>query len=226
MIKLNIKLKLFVLPFILLVSGCAAPFKMMPEYYELHDRIQTIALYPLHYGEDGKEERLFGVIFCDNFFKSVEAMPMIRPLKFIGPDATISLLEEKGITITGHRGDIVKGATFPIYKQLTPGDLQAISKEVDGLIFCELVSYNEVSAGGQMGQAVATACLTGGLVAVSEKNLVKMNVIFFETTTGTTIWEYTPRFQGGLGEQRMKFTDKIIQGFRKYFPLSKEFQGT
>lgn len=218
--------------FFLLVGGCAAPFKMMPEYEKHQARLQRIALYPLHYSEDGKEERLFGMVFSDNFFRSVEAMPMIRPLKFIGPDSTVSLLEVKGISIAGHRGDIVEGTAFPIYKRLEPNDLQAISKDAHGLIFCDLLSYNEVGAGEELAQAivtgVATTCLTGGLVtsAYSESNTVRMNITLFETTTGRSIWEYTPYFTASLtGEQRMRFTQNIVQGFLKYFPLSKGFQG-
>jgi hypothetical protein len=37
----------------LLFGGCGASYRMWPKYYELHDRIQTIALYPLLYCKGG-----------------------------------------------------------------------------------------------------------------------------------------------------------------------------
>ena len=231
MVNRNIKLKVLAVFLVLLVSGCGAPFKKLPKYDETKDRIQTIALYPLHYSDDGEEERLFGMVFSEIFFESVETMPMIRSLGFIEEDSTVSLMKAKGITVTGERADVVEGSTFPIYKRLTPSDLQAISKEAEVLIFCDLLNYNEVGAGEELAQACASGllstCLTGGMVTTvaSEENEVSMKITLFETTTGQPIWEYTPHFTASLtGEQRTKFTEKIIAGFRKYFPLSVDFE--
>ena len=232
MVNRNVKLKVLIVSLVFLICGCGAPFKKFPGFDETQERIQTIALYPLHYTDDGEEERLFGMVFSEVFFESVEAMPMIRPLKFIEEDSTVSLIEAKGITITGVRTDIVEGSTFPIYKQLTPSDLQAVSKEAEVLILCNLLNYNEVGAGEELAQACATglasACLTGGMVttATSEQNEVSMKITLLETATGVPIWEYSPHFTASMsGEQRAKFTQNITAGFRTDFPLSANFEG-
>jgi len=40
-----------------------------------------------------------------------------------------------------------------------PEELKAISDKVDGLIFCDLISYNEVDAGQEAAEFAASACL-------------------------------------------------------------------
>jgi len=216
---------------LVLIGGCAAPFKLMPKYEEYKDKIQTIALYPLLYTKDGYEQRLFGMTFTNIFYSAIPEIAMVRPIKFIEPDSTVAIFRSNELEIVDSiRGGIVKGATFPVFKQLSQSDLQTISEEVDGLILCDLIDYNEVGAGEKFVQACGTAllttCLTGGLVTASysENNMVDMKLTLFETTTGSPIWEYEPKFSGGLGEQRMNYTNQIITGFRKYFPLSNEFK--
>lgn len=231
MVNRKIMPKILVISLALWICGCGAPFKKLPGYDETQDQIQTVALYPMSYSDDGQEQRMFGMVFSESFYGSVQNMPMTRPLQFIEPDSTVSLMEANGRIVSGERADIIVGSTFPIYKMLAPSDLQAISNEAQVLVFCDLLSYNEVGSGEELTQAIttglATACLTGGMFmsACSEQNVVSMKITLFETATGQPLWEYEPYLTASLtGEQRDNFTEKIIAGFRKYFPLSVDFK--
>jgi len=212
---------------LILLGGCAAPFKTMPRYYELQDRIQTIALYPLHYTKDGKNERLFGMVFSEAFFCSLKTMPTVRPLKFISPDSVVALLKEKGVEITVGRKEYVIEDTarvFPIYKTPTPEVLRVISKEVDGVIFCDLLSYHEKT----LAELLVGGCMSafsGVPAGTYGESKIKMKITLLETMTGTPIWEYKAHFTGGYSKQIRKiFTQRIIKRFQRYFPLSKKFR--
>ncbi|MBD3373621.1 hypothetical protein GF406_01180 [candidate division KSB1 bacterium] len=216
---------------LLIIVGCAAPYKIMPPFEREERQLQTIALYPLHFSKDGKEERLFGLTFSDMFFDEVKGMNYTKPLQFILPDSTVSVFEKAGISVKSTvRGIVDKSdvsTEYPVYKRLSSSEFKAISNQVDGVIFCDLTSYNEVGSGEQLGQAVATACLTGGMVSASEQNRVRMKISLFSTKIDSVLWEYKPHLTKSLSGRestRSSFSTDITNGFRKYFPLSKEFQ--
>ncbi|MBN1350545.1 hypothetical protein JXJ21_14105 [candidate division KSB1 bacterium] len=203
----------------------------MPEYTQEENQINKIALYPLFYGDDGKEERLFGLVFTNMFFSDVASMAYKKPLEMIPPDATVQLFEENGVTVENMMTGIVDRSDtvteYPVCKRLMPADLKAISDGADALLFCDLISYNEVGAGEELGQAVATACLTLGMASASENNLVSMKLSLFSTETGTVLWEYGAYFtksMSGRENTRSDFTASIANGYLKYFPLSTEFK--
>jgi hypothetical protein len=231
MIKNKFFLKLVGLIILLLILGCAAPYKLMPIYDQQESQLETIALYPLHYSQDGKEQRLFGLTFSQVFFNEVNTMSYKRPIQFILPDSTVSIFEEAGVSVKNTvRGIVDKSdvsTEYPVYKTVSFSELESISDKVDGFIFCDLLSYNEVGAGEELGQALLTACLTLGMVSYSENNVVKMRISLLSTKVDSVLWEYTPHFTKSLSGRentRSGFTTDIVEGFRKYFPLSKEFQ--
>ncbi len=232
MVNGNIELRVLPVFLALLICGCGAPFKKFRRFDKRRDRIQTIALYPLHYSDDGEEERPFGMIFSENFFDSVQTMPVTRSVKFMEPDSTVSLLEAGGVAVTAFRADIVDGLSLPDYKVVRPGDLQVISKQVDALISCDLLDYKE----GGVEEELGCACVTGllhpllfpGTLLSSGRNEVEMQIALFETTTGDTLWKCKPYARppvGKTGEQRMELTQEIIRDFRECFPLSVSYKG-
>lgn len=227
--KKNIELKIIILILVVILSGCAAPYKIMPNYWENEDRIKTIAFYPLLYKEAGHEQRLFGMFFSSMFFQSAINLDMVRPIKFIMPDSTVAILESAEILVGSKKDDIkdVTGTALCFYRRLSQRELEKVSDKFDAIIFCDLLRYNEVGAGEELGQMCLTSCLTMGYATYSENNVVKMNISLFSTKTGTTFWQYTPSFSTSFSSRestRTKFTNNIINGFRKYFPLSQEFR--
>lgn len=225
----------YLLLFILLLSSCATHYKIMPKYEECKDRIETIAIYPLYFSEEGEEQELFGVYFNENFCDSIKSIQTKTSLKFISSEETVSYFEKSGRKVVLKKKEIdydgdKKSITF--YWHLTTSDIKSISKNTDGILFCDLLYYNEVSPAGQMAQSVgtklATGCLTGGMYSAgaSERNKLKMEITLFETTTGEALWKYTANFNRGLIiDARKKFTDEIIKELNEYFPYSKEFEG-
>lgn len=210
---------------VLFISGCRSPYELMPNYEAHINRMKSIAIYPLHYSKHGNEEMLFGTIFFERFVNDINYLSLIKPINFISPDSTILLFKDKNINFPDTRGGAITPSVVPKSRAISSRDLSTISKEVDGVIFCDLKSYNEVSVGEEMGQAIATTCLTGGLISYSEVNQVQMEIILYDTKTGISIWKYTPNFSASLsGEQRKEFTHKIINGFKDYFPLLTHFK--
>lgn len=212
----------------LILAGCAAPFKTTPSFEKEKDQINSIALYPLHFSQDGKEQRLFGLTFSSLFYEGVRTSEFIRPIQIFMPDSTLIFFDQAGIEVKNTVRGIVDQADvateYPVYRKLTPTDLSAISENCDGLLFCDLINYNEVGAGEALAEAAASACLTMGMASYSEQNYVNMKISLFSTKTDSLLWIYTPYLSGGLGEQRTKFTDGIVNGFRKYLPLSTAFK--
>ena len=237
----------------LLLTGCAAPYKLMPEFESRKDQIQRIAMYPLYYTDKGKEQSMFGNVFTKRLFDAVKTMPLVKPVDFIPPDSTVSVFECVNISLETGKDSIVTElgtlAYFPVYKPLASNEIRQISETVDGLLYCDLKLYNEVEFAKQIAQAMLTACLTLGMVSVFEKSVVQMDITLFETKTGKPIWTYTPNIEisavkpklnawcllglvgapgylrsKSLEEQRNEMTEGIIRGFRKGFPFSEDFQ--
>jgi hypothetical protein len=57
-----------------------------------------------------------------------------------------------------------------------------------------------------------------------------MKISLLDTRDGTTIWSYNPEFDAGSGgiekdEMRATLVNDILNGFRNYFPYSKDFIG-
>lgn len=221
-----IKSTIFILITTIFLSACAVPYKIMPGYWQDEDQIQTIAFYPLLYKEAGHEQRLFGMFFSSMFFPSATNLDMIRPLKFIMPDSTVAILESAEILIGSKKDDIkdVAGTALCYYRRLSQRELEKISDKFDAIIFCDLLKYNEVGAGEQLAQACASSILTMGMVTVHEKNLINMRISMVSTYTGEEFWSYNANFSGGYGEPRSRFSRNILNGFRRYFPLSQEFR--
>lgn len=222
-----------VLPFCLVFFvGCVAPYKLMPEYEKQKDEIETIALYPLYYTDRGKEQHTFGAVFQQTFYDSVGALPLVKPVEFILPDSTISLLEAEGVSLIADTDTVEfspdSTGYFPIYKLPTEDVYSVISNQADGLLLCDLKLYNEVTFGKAFAQGMATACLTLGMVTVMEKPIVQMDISLIETSTRKPLWLYTPEIEvsgaRSLEGQRKSMAKNIIKGYRKYFPFSKSFQ--
>lgn len=212
---------------VLFISGCRSPYELMPNYEDHINRMTSIAIYPFYYSKHGNEELLFGTIFFERFVNDISYMFLIRPVNFVKPESTVTLLKNKGIAMPGTRGGgITPSPISPtLIRSISPKDIRSLTKDVDGVIFCDLKNYNEVSVGEEIGQLIATTCLTGGRFSYSEDNSVKMEIILYETKMGTQVWKYTPSFSSSLsGEQRKEFTQKIINGYILYFPLSKQFK--
>ncbi|MFW6131068.1 MAG: hypothetical protein ACOC5F_00535 [Candidatus Aminicenantaceae bacterium] len=216
---------------ILLLTSCAPPVEIMPQYYEYESHIEVIALYPLIYIQDGPENREFGRVFTEIFYNEVNASSYIRPLNFVMPESTVGIFENVGVPVEDEVYGIFDRAdrttSFPVYKNLNAYDFMAVSDMVDAVFVCELERYNEVSAGEELGQAFLTACLTAGMMSASEDNFVKMRIYLFSTMDGTCLWEYDPYFSRALSERektREKFSFNIVDGFRMYFPLSREYE--
>lgn len=221
-----IKLLILILITTIFLSACAVPYKIMPGYWQDEDQIQTIAFYPLLYSKAGNEEMLFGMTFSSIFFHSTANFSMIRPIRFIMPDSTLAILESAEILVGSKKDDIkdVTGTALCFYKRLSQGELEKVSDKFDAIIFCDLLKYNEVGAGEQLAQACASTILTMGMVTVHEKNLINMRISMVSTYTGEEFWSYNANFAGGYGEPRLRFSRNILNGFRRYFPLSQEFR--
>lgn len=216
---------------LLIIVGCAAPFKIMPAFEKEKGQIKTIALYPLHFSQDGKEQRIFGMTFSSIFPDRLKAINYTQPIQFIHPDSTVAMLEESGVivknTVFGVLNKSDLSTEFPVYRPLTFDDLKVISNRVDGVIYFDLKDYNEVGAGEELGQALATACLTMGMASASENNRVSMSIALLSTKIDSVLWTYTPYFSksmSGRESTRSGFSTDICNGFNKYFPLSAGFQ--
>jgi len=229
------QLKILLVFGILLFYSCGAHYKLMPKYDTYKDQIQTIAIYPLYYTDNGKEPYLFGAVFSDMFDGSIKSIQMNRPIEFTYADETISFFAQKGVNIIKNTKVINiddEQREIILCRRLNSKDAKLISDKADGIIFCDLLYYNEVSVGGEIGQklatGLATGCLTGGMATttVSEQNELRMEFSFLETRSGETLWEYTPHFvKSYMDEPRMQFTLRIIDEFQKYFPFSEDFEG-
>ena len=199
---------------ILMMMGCAAPYKLMPEFENRKDQIRTIALYPLYFSDKGNEQYLFGNVFKESFYNAVKETPVIRPIDFIIPDSTVSQIEKKGVSIvTGQDSLAIESDSliyFHVYKQPTTNEIQQISEIADAMLYCDLKLYNEVEFAKQMTQAMVTACLTLGTVSVFEKAVVHMDISLIETKTAKPIWTYTPRIE--IGTAKWKFFPKFSLG--------------
>ncbi len=210
--------------------GCAT-FTLMPEYYNTKDNIETIAIYPLYFSETGPERYLFEDLFSKSFIDSIASMSLMRPINFILPDSTLSILRSAGISCIASIDTIEIASDsfgeYPVYKPLDESMLNLLFEKADGVIFCDLILYNEVGLGKAMGQGMLTAVLTLGLVGVMEKNIVEMKISLIESTTGNPIWIYTPEISPGGGgkseDYRGRMVRQLIKGFRKSFPFSQSF---
>lgn len=147
------------------------------------------------------------------------------------PDSTVSILRDSGFQVVSYKKGIVDNSDlfteYPVYKILNNDELNAMSAKADALLFCELLNYNEVGAEEELAQALGTACLTMGMVTASEQNAINMRVSLFATRSGELLWLYYPWFSGSLSgreKTRNNFTNKILNGFQKYFPLSANFK--
>ena len=242
--KRNIRLKVAVLAVAFLLGGCAGPYKLLPGYEEHLGRMESIALYPLIFTDDGQDERLFGLFFSDNFFDSVAVMTTSRAIEFFTPESTVTLLQHAGRSVIDGQEitDTVKITSLTVVRRVNWDDLRAISEDVDGVVVCDLLNYHEVSWGDAVGGAIVRAGVSvccgilGSMLGMKqseesetsekERNEVRMKFTMYETESGTPVWEYVAQYSKGTpGEQRMEFTQKLLTDFRKCFPLSATFKG-
>ncbi len=219
----------------LLVVGCSAPrYALMPDFQRHKDSIQTIAICPLYLSNEKDEEaQLFAPVFNQAFLDSLKTISFVRPIEFISPDSTVSLLKAANIPMIADseiaRTEVVaytsSGGKITVYglpKRVT----EAISQQSDALLFCNLITYNEVTSGTAFAQGMVTACLTLGTVVVMEKPIAKINISLVETTTGSKMWVYERTTEvsaaKSLEGQRISMTEDIIDGFKKCFPFIKK----
>ncbi|MFC1475679.1 hypothetical protein ACFLQW_01600 [Candidatus Zixiibacteriota bacterium] len=228
--------------YLLLLAGCVSPYKMFPGTNEHLNRMQNIALSPVVFTHDGEDQRLFGLIFSENFYDSVAATPTNRPVEFFAPESTVTLLENAGRSVIQGREitDTLEINSLTVVRQVNWDDLQMITDDVDGFLVCDLLFYRETSWGDGVADAVVDAGLkaccnvfgamfglkTGGATEneetdEEETNEVRMMFTLYETKSGQPVWQYLGQHSAGTpGEKRMKFTQNLIKNFRKFFPLS------
>ncbi|MBN2356807.1 hypothetical protein JXO59_11895 [candidate division KSB1 bacterium] len=227
-------LRIAVISAILMIFACAAPYKLFPEYEQQQRAIHRIALYPLIYTDDGRYQRLFGLTFHEQFYDYIAATRCIRAIHFIPPDSTVSLFREAGLDVVSFLTGVVDEndleTEYADYAPLIADEVRLISDRADAILFCDLTEYIELSPGEELGLAVAsffiTGCLTGESSS-SEENEIRMTMSLVSTRTGSVLWTYHPHFTLSMSERettRTDFTMKIASGFRKYFPLSIEFE--
>jgi hypothetical protein len=215
---------LFVLAVVL--AGCAGkPYKIDPSFYERHEEFQRIGFYPLVYRCEGIEQRMFGNTFDDVFYSAAVTLPMNGSVRLEKPEVVLEALEAKGVHFVD--STYVPGAIpakFPSYRYPTKDELIQISDDFDAVIVPVLIDYNEVETGEQVAQMFLTTCLTLGYVTASEENTIKAELVMLDTKSQTRLWWYTAYYSGGMGLQRVNFSNRLSENFGKYFPLSATFE--
>jgi len=211
----------------LVASGCAAPYKLMPSYYDQASKIKHIGVYPLVYMQDGKTERLFGMTFSQVYPERVTHLPMTEGVVLDKPDAVLAALSSTGVTaIDSIVLPSLPGYAFANHPMPSDQVLHALAGSYDGLIVPTLTSYHEVEAGRQIAEEVALSCLFGGAAGgAAEQNSIKLDFVLYSTSTGQPLWTYAYESSGEYGEQRTNYSTRSADAFAMYFPYSPTFKG-
>lgn len=211
---------------VVFVMGCAAPYTLRPGFEERRGEIERIGLYPLVYTQDGKEQRLFGETFARVFYDGAKRVIMTPPVVLEGPDELLEAFEAGGYVLVDsvHVKDLL-GSKFPRYPMPSTSAFRAVSGEYDAIIVPTLLAYNEVDAGTEVAQMCLSTCLTGGIVTVSENNMLSFTLDLVDTQSGTSLWTYTAAYAGEIGVQRANYSERLVSNLAKYFPFSVLFKG-
>jgi len=223
--------------FLMLISvaafvGCASvpPYRTTAKFDAEGPKLQTIGFYPLIYIADGKNERSFGKSFTAALLDSAAFLTYRQPLRIIGPDSLVNLLELNGVAVTFEKRGVLGDndtTPFPCYRSPARADLVAISRDVDAVMVCRLEAYHEVSAAMQGFQTAVGGALFGifGAAMAQSNSEARMRFYLFRADTGDTLWEYWPNSSTEtFTDARKGFLTDFTKGFRQNFPLSREYQ--
>jgi hypothetical protein len=210
----------------LLAAGCAAPYKLLPPFFSQADKIKRIGVYPLIYVQDGKNERLLGISFNQIFMDGVTKIPMKPGVTVAGPDTVLARLARGGLMVADSvMLPSMLGVRFPVYRYPSDDAYRALAGSFDAFLVPTLQSYHEVEAGTQAAEMCATSCLTGGMFTASEENSISLEFDLLAVASKQSLWTYTFASNGGLGIQRVKYSNKALEGISKYLPFSAAFKG-
>jgi len=210
---------------ILTAAGCAKPYKVYPPFYSQADEIKRIAVYPLIYAQDGKDQRLFGMIYDELFHHTLQELPMEDEVRLEPPMTVLGVLDAGNTVYVDSilvRG--VGGALFPAYRYPTEEILESLYGSYDAVVVAMLIKYTEVSAEAQLGQMCLSACLTGGMIVASQENSIQLDFTLVSVGTRERLWSYRFASKGEMGVQRVNYSRRAAQNFGRYFPLSTVFE--